>query len=56
MVNDPKKSHATKRQKPDAKAQSAGQHDKSELLDPEKAPGTGISPEEDQPDVEVPTG
>lgn len=54
MAHDPKKPNVTKQQKPDAKAQSAGQHDKSKLLDREKAPGTGILPEEDQPDVEGP--
>ena len=45
-----------KKPKPEKKVPPAGPHDKPELTDPEKAPGTGILPEEDQPEVEGPTG
>jgi hypothetical protein len=37
--------------KPDEKIPPAGPHAKPELTDPEKTPGSGILPEEDQPDV-----
>jgi hypothetical protein len=56
MTTDPKTRDTDKHPKPDEKIPSAGPHDKPELTDPEKAPGTGILPEEDQPDVEGPTG
>jgi hypothetical protein len=45
-----------KRPKPEKKIPPAGPHDKPELTDPSKTPGTGILPEEDQPEVEGPTG
>jgi hypothetical protein len=55
MMTDPDNRDVDKRPKPDEKIPPAGPHDKPELTDPEKAPGTGILPEEDQPDVESPT-
>ncbi|MGX9393835.1 hypothetical protein ACWX0K_13385 [Nitrobacteraceae bacterium UC4446_H13] len=55
MMTDPDNRDVDKRPKPDEKIPPAGPHDKPELTDPEKAPGTGILPEKDQPDVESPT-
>ena len=40
----------------DQKTPPAGPHDEPELTDKEKTPGTGILPEEDQPEIEGPTG
>ena len=45
-----------KKPRPEKKVPAAGPHDKPELTDPEKAPGTGILPGEDVPEVEGPTG
>lgn len=56
MIRNPKNHEFDKQRKSDQKTPPAGPHDKPELTDPEKAPGTGILPEEDQPDVEGPTG
>jgi hypothetical protein len=56
MTNNPKNRDVHKQPKPDQKTPPAGPHDKPELTDSEKAPGTGILPEEEQPDVEGPTG
>jgi hypothetical protein len=54
MTTNPK-SHAddskTKRETP-----PAGPHDKPELTDPAKTPGTGVLPEKDAPTVDGPTG
>jgi hypothetical protein len=38
------------------KTPPAGPHDEPELTNPSKTPGTEILPEEDQPEVAVPTG
>ncbi|MGB3445465.1 MAG: hypothetical protein WBA48_02060 [Xanthobacteraceae bacterium] len=56
MTTDRKTRDTDRHPNPDEKIPPAGPHDKPELTDPEKAPGTGILPEEDQPDVEGPTG
>lgn len=56
MIRNPKNHELDKQCKSDKKTPPAGPHGKPELTDPEKAPGTGILPEEDQPDVEGPTG
>lgn len=55
-MTQPKNRDVDKQPAPDQKTPPAGPHDKSDLNDPEKTPGTGILPEEDQPDVEGPTG
>jgi hypothetical protein len=42
--------------KPDEKISPAGPHDKPDLTDPHKTPGSGVLPESDSPEVEGPTG
>ena len=56
MTNERKNRDIDKHPKPVQRTPPAGSHDGSELNDPEKAPGTGISPEEDQPEIEGHTG
>lgn len=56
MTGDPNPHANKKHPEPDEKIRPTGPHDKPELTDPEKAPGTGILPDQDQPDVEGPTG
>jgi hypothetical protein len=54
MTKNPKSRRDAKRT--DQKPSPAGPHDKPELTDPAKTPGTGILPEEDTPVVDGPTG
>ncbi len=42
--------------KADPKTPPAGPHDKPELSDEKNTPGTGMLPEDDQTDVEGPSG
>lgn len=46
----------TRPPKADQKTPNIGAQEKLELTDPSKTPGTGILPEEDQPEVEGPSG
>lgn len=55
-MTNPKNRETDKQPKPSQKLPAAGPHDKPNQTDKEKAPGTGILPEEDEPDVEGPTG
>ncbi|MGN6285475.1 MAG: hypothetical protein ACTHM2_10025 [Afipia sp.] len=54
-MSNPKNRETDKQPKADQKIPAAGPHGKSEQTDKDKAPGTGILPEEDE-DVEGPTG
>jgi hypothetical protein len=54
MTNNPKNRDVDKQPEPDQEIPPAGPHDKERDLS--KAPGTGILPEEDEPEVEGPTG
>lgn len=54
MMSNPKNRDIDKQPKPDQKIPPAGPHD--EHRDENKAPGTGILPEQEEDDVEGPTG
>ena len=54
MTTNPKNRDIDKQPKPDQKIPPAGPHDKER--DEDKAPGTGILPEEHEENVEGPTG
>ncbi len=54
MANNPKNRDVDKQPKPDQKIPPAGPHDKER--DGSKTPGTGILPEEDEDEIEGPTG
>jgi hypothetical protein len=56
MTQNPKNREIDKQPKPDRKVPPAGPHDKPELTDPQKAPGSGMLPDADEPEVEGPTG
>jgi hypothetical protein len=55
-MTNPKNRETDKQPGADQKLPAAGPHDKSDQTDKDKAPGTGILPEEDVTDVEGPTG
>jgi hypothetical protein len=56
MTNDAKHPKANRRRKGDEKLPPAGAHDRPELTDSEKTPGSGVMPEPDPKDVEAPSG
>jgi hypothetical protein len=56
MTRNQKNREIDKQPKQEHHVPPAGEHDKPELTDPQKTPGTGILPDEEQPDVEGPTG
>lgn len=56
MAHNPKNREIDKQSKPDQHISPAGPHDKPELTDKRKAPGSGVLPDEDEPTVEGPTG
>ncbi|MET0222164.1 MAG: hypothetical protein ABW213_16050 [Tardiphaga sp.] len=56
MSNDPKQSDKEPKPKSAKDVSPAGPHDKPELTDEGKTPGTGMLPEESTPEVEGPSG
>jgi hypothetical protein len=56
-MTDTSKNRPSDRQpKPDQKISPAGTHDKPELTDDHKTPGTGVLPDKDHQEIEGPTG
>lgn len=56
MTQQTKNRDFDKQPKPDQKVSPAGPHDKPELTDAHKTPGSGVLPDSDQKEVEGPTG
>lgn len=56
MTQQAKNRAFDKQPKPDQKIPPAGPHDKPELTDETKTPGSGILPDKDHKEVEGPTG
>ena len=56
MTQQAKNRAFDKQPKPDQKIPPAGPHDKPDLTDENKTPGSGVLPEKDHKEVEGPTG
>lgn len=56
MTNNPKNRAFDRQTKSDQKVSPAGPHDKPDLTDEHKTPGSGVVPDGESKEVEGPTG